>query len=248
MVDIGRYGHKVEGNMRAFSVLIADDHELARIGVATVLASSGLYETCGEAFDGRITVEMFLRLKPDLVVLDVGLPTLNGIDAARRILSSNPRQCILVFTEVDSEYAMRKALETGVRGYVLKSDPVSDLLTAAHELVHGRTFFTSRMTEILLALATTELHEQTLSNREREIMQLLVEGNSTTQIAKLLSLSPKTVDTHRSNLRRKLQIKSTADLVVYAVRNEIVRIPELRFAVQSSPENWDLSNQHFVLP
>lgn len=224
--------------MKPFRFLVADDHELARIGVAFVLGRTGRYEVSGEASDGRAAVEMTRMLRPDLVVLDAGLPILNGLDAGRQIISHNSQQSILIFTEVDSEYAMRMALDCGVRGYVLKTDPVTDLLTAADQLMQGRTFFTSRMTEMVLALGTAELHGPALSDREREIVQLLVEGNNVKQIAKLLSLSPKTVDTHRTNLRRKLQIKSIAELVRYAIRNEIVRIPELRCSIQSPSETW----------
>jgi DNA-binding NarL/FixJ family response regulator len=177
---------------------------------------------------------MTRRLKPDLVVIDIGLPGLNGLDAARQILSENPRQRILIFTEVNSESMMRRALDAGIRGYVLKTDRADDLLAAANGLLQGRIFFTSRMTDIVLGKATAEPRELSLSEREREVLQLVAEGNSTTKISKILCLSPKTVDTHRTNLRRKLQISSTAELVVYAVRNEIVGIPELNFPTRTS--------------
>lgn len=220
--------------MKVSRVLIADDHEIARMGAVSVFEGSGRYQICAEASDGRGAIAMTRRLRPDLVVIDIGLPGLNGLDAARQILSESPRQPILIFTEVNSESMMRRALDAGIRGYVLKTDRADDLLAAANGLLQGRIFFTSRMTDIVLGNATAEPRELSLSEREREVLQLVAEGNSTTQISKILCLSPKTVDTHRTNLRRKLQISSTAGLVVYAVRNEIVGIPELKFPTRTS--------------
>ena len=219
----------------AFRVLIADDHEIARLGVQSVLESSGRYEVCGVASDGRIAVQMARLLTPDLVVLDIGIPIMNGLTVARHILALNRRQRILFFTEQDSEHSMRRALGEGVRGYVLKADPAGDLLKAADALQQGRMFLTPRMTEIVLAFAKSRACESPLSEREREIVQLVAEGHDTKQMAKFLCLSPKTIETHRTNLRRKLQIRSTAELVLYALRNEIVRIRGLRSPTRTLP-------------
>jgi DNA-binding NarL/FixJ family response regulator len=222
--------------MKPVSVLVADDHEITRIGIESMFEDEGDYTVCAQATDGRSAVKMTRCLRPDLVVLDVGLPKLNGLDAARQILSDNPEQRILVFTEIESDRTMRAALEAGVRGYVLKSDRVCHLLAAADALLHGRTFFTSRMTEIVLALAQSQRREPRLTDREREIIQLMADGHCTTEIAKVLCLSPTTVDTHRTRIRRKLKISSTAELIVYAVRNEMVGIPELNCPTPRLPK------------
>lgn len=214
--------------MKPVRVLVAEDHEVVRIGIESVFATQGHYKVCAQAVDGRAAVEMARSVTPDLILLDIGLPKLNGLDAARQIVSENHEQCVLFFTEIDSERTMREALEAGARGYVLKSDGISALLTAAEALLFGRTFFTSRMTEMVLALAKIKPCEPRVSDREREIIQLVAEGHCVDDIAKMLGLSPKTVDTHRSNIRRKLDIGSTAELILYAVRNEIVRLSELR--------------------
>ena len=213
--------------MKAVSVLVADDHEITRIGIESVFEGKGNYTVSARATDGRSAVRMTRCLRPDLVVLDVGLPKLNGLDAARQILSDNLEQRILVFTEIESARTMRDALEAGIRGYVLKSDPVCHLITAAEALLQGRTFFTSRMSEIVLGLAKSQLREPLLTGREREIIQLVADGHCAAEIAKVLCLSPKTVDTHRTRIGRKLKISSTAELIVYAVRNEMVSIHEL---------------------
>jgi DNA-binding NarL/FixJ family response regulator len=213
--------------MRENRVLVADSHEIVRIGIESVFETQGDYKVCAQASDGRAAVRMARCSRPEVVLLDANLPKLNGLDAARQILADNPGQRILVFTEIDSYCTMREALEIGVRGYVLKSDPVRDLVTAVDALLHERTFFTWRMTEIVFAIAKSQRREPLLSDREREIVQLIVEGNCSAQVAEILSLSPNTVETHRTNVRRKLKVNSTAELILYAVRNDIVCIPEL---------------------
>lgn len=210
--------------MRAARVLIVDDHEITRIGVKSILELRERYEICGEAADGRAAVEQTRRLRPDLVILDVDLPFLNGLEAARQILSQNPQSSILVFTEVDSEKTMRETLRFGIGGFVLKSDPASDLLTAAEALLQGRTFFTSRMTHLVLNFAKQQSYEDLLSTREREVTQLLAEGYCTKEIAGILGMNITTVETHRSNVMRKTRIHSVAQLILYAIRNEIVHL------------------------
>jgi DNA-binding NarL/FixJ family response regulator len=164
---------------------------------------------------------------PDLVILDVGLPFLNGLEAARQILSQSPPKSVLIFTEVDSEQVMRAALQSGVRAFVLKADPACDLLSGVEAVLQGKVFCTSRMTHMLLNGGTRQGGPQALTSREREVIQLLAEGNCAKDIAKILRLSAKTVETHRSNLKRKIRINSTAQLILYAIRNEIVHIPRL---------------------
>ncbi|PYX90447.1 MAG: DNA-binding response regulator [Acidobacteria bacterium] len=212
--------------MKAVRVLVVDGHELVRVGVKAILGTCPQYMVCGEAGDGRAAVEQTIQLRPDLVILEAGLRVLNGLEAARQILAYNPRFRILIFTEVESEQIMREALEMGVCGFVLKRDPASDLLAAAEALMRGRTFFTSRMTMLIVDMATSQRRVPILTRREIEVVQLVAEGNSNKEIARILNVSAKTVEAHRTNLRRKLKINSTQGLVIYAVRNHMVRLPQ----------------------
>jgi DNA-binding NarL/FixJ family response regulator len=217
--------------MSALRILIADDHYLIRLGLRSLIASHEGWEVCGEAVDGREAIEKCRQLQPDLLILDICMPKLNGVDAARQILRSKPNQRILIVTDVDSEEVIRECLEAGVRGWVWKSDGASDLISAVEELQDRRTFFTSRVAELVLNgyLQTSHKHpaETTvvrLSPREREVVQLLSEGHITKEVASMLHVKVKTAETDRSNVMCKLGIHSTAELVLYAVRNNIVQV------------------------
>jgi DNA-binding NarL/FixJ family response regulator len=210
--------------MRSVRILIADDHEITRIGIKSFLATNPDYEVCAEAVDGRSIVEQTRRLNPDLVIIDVGLPKLDGLQAARQIMSGSFRPGIVIFTEIDSEEIMRESLELGIGGFVLKSDPLSDLMAAAEAVLQGRTFFTSRMMHIIINLANKQIRERILTCREQEIVQLLAEGYCSKEIARALHISVFTVETHRSKLMRKINVHSVAQLVLYAIRNEIVHL------------------------
>jgi DNA-binding NarL/FixJ family response regulator len=157
------------------------------------------------------------------------MPNLNGLTAARQMLQSDPYQKILILTIDDSEQIVREVLEAGARGFVLKSDAARDLLDAVDALEHDRNFFTSRVAEMILGdhrdpSAEQELTLHMVSSREREIVQLLAEGKSSKEVASILNLSVKTVETHRSNIMRKLGIHSLSELVLYAIRNNIVQV------------------------
>lgn len=210
--------------MAAVRVLIADDHEVVRIGLRSLFETGRGYAVCGEASNGREAVKVALQLEPDLVVLEIGLPVLNGLEAARQILSMKRQPSILVHTKVASEPTMQRALQIGIRGFVLKRDPGSYVLSAAEALMQGRTFFTSSMTESL-ASAKKPGFEASLTQRESEILQLLAEGNCGKDIGAILDLSTKTVETHRSNLMRKLRLHSIVELTLYAVRTGIIQVP-----------------------
>ena len=217
--------------MSSFRILLADDHPIFLLGVRSLLGSHEGWEVCGEAADGRDAVEKCRQLKPDLVVLDIGMPRLNGMDAARQILRSNPNQRILVLTDVDSEQVIRECLEAGVRGWVFKTDKAQDLVTAVEALGQQRSTFSSRVSDLVLNGYLRRPHvdpalamPRALSPREREVVQLVAEGKSSKEIAVMLGLSTKTVETHRSNLLIKLKIHSIVDLVLYAVRNGIVTV------------------------
>lgn len=211
--------------MAAVRVLIADDHEVVRIGLRSLFGTGRGYAVCSEASNGREAVKVAFQLEPDLVILDIGLPALNGLEAARQILSMKGPPSILIHTEVASESIMQQALQMGIRGFILKRDPSSYVLSAAEALMQGRTFFTSSMTAMVLASAQKQGFGAPLTQRESEILQLLAEGNCSRDIGAILDLSTKTVETHRSNLMRKLRLHSIVELTLYAVRTGIIQVP-----------------------
>lgn len=219
--------------MGAFRILIADDHEIVRQGIRALLEKHAGWEVCGEAGDGREAIELTKALKPDLVLLDIGMPGLNGLEAGRHILAEAPLTRILVLTIHDSEQVVRDVLAVGARGFLLKSDAGRDLLTAVEAIQHRGTFFTSRVAELVLdgylnpGRATTlePIVKNRLTPREREVVQLLAEGKTSKEVAAVLNLSVKTTETHRTNIMRKLDLHSVADLILYAVRNGIVQVP-----------------------
>jgi DNA-binding NarL/FixJ family response regulator len=215
-------------------ILIADDHELARHGIRAVLENHPGWEVCGEARDGRESVELAAATRPDIVLLDIGMPNLNGLEAARQILANTPEVAILILTMHDSDNVVREVLRAGARGFLLKSDAGRDLITAVEALQRHRTFFTTRVSQMVLdgfldrAKNGDEIQRETgedvLTSREREVIQLLAEGKTSKEVAVTLNLSVKTAETHRTNLMRKLDLHSVADLTRYAVRNGIVQV------------------------
>jgi DNA-binding NarL/FixJ family response regulator len=210
-------------------ILIADDHEVARKGIRALLEEHAGWEVCGEARDGREAVECAARLKPDVLLLDVGMPNLNGLDAARQILAMTPDARILILTVHDSEQVVREVLAAGARGFLLKSDAGRDLVAAVEALQNQRTFFTPKVAQMMLDGYLRPQEGDTsekcvLTPREREVIQLVAEGRTTKEVAAALSLSVKTAETHRTNLMRKLDLHSVADLTLYAVRNGIVQV------------------------
>jgi DNA-binding NarL/FixJ family response regulator len=211
-------------------ILIADDHEVARKGIRALLESHPGWEVCGEARDGREAVEYAESTKPDVVLLDIGMPNLNGLNAARQILATAPDTRILVLTMHDSDHVVREVLAAGARGFLLKSDAGRDLVAAVEALQQQRTFFTTKVAHMVLQgyLHPDSEKEQparhALTPREREVIQLLAEGKTTKEVAVTLNLSVKTAETHRTNLMRKLDLHSVADLTLYAVRNGIVQV------------------------
>ena len=217
--------------MNAFRILVADDHPVFRFGLCSLLGSHEEWEVCGEAADGRDAVEKCGQVKPDLLILDICMPKLNGVDAARQILKSNPAQRILVLTDVNSEQVVRDCLEAGVRGSVFKSDGTDDLTTAVEALQRHKSIFSSRVSDLIMdgylqqhRVGPAAAKAPKLSPREREVVQLLGEGKTTKEVAMVLNVTVKTAETHRSNLMLKLKLHSIAELVLYAVRNEIVHV------------------------
>ncbi len=214
-------------------ILIADDHEVVRRGLAALLQAHEGWEICAEAADGREAVEKAKLLKPDFVILDIGMPNLNGLAAARQLSQHDPNFKIIVLTITDSDQVIREALNAGARGFVLKSDAVRDLVSAIEALQRGQMFFTSRVNEMVLAgflekgsVAARGAPPKfpSLTPREKEVIQLLAEGKSSKEVAAVLNLSTKTAETHRSNIMRKLGFHSIRDLVLYAVKNNIIQV------------------------
>ena len=214
-------------------ILLADDHEIVRRGLCALLQRHEGWEICGEASDGREAVQKAKLLKPDVVIVDIGMPNLNGLDATRQLLQYDPNFRIIVLTVSDADQVIREALDAGARGFVLKSDAARDLVAALEALQTKRMFFTPRVNELLLAGFLEKGSAISRSNppslpmltaREREITQLLAEGRSSKEAASLLNLSTKTVETHRSNIMRKLNLHSIRDLVVYAIKNKLIQI------------------------
>jgi DNA-binding NarL/FixJ family response regulator len=210
-------------------ILVVDDHAVVRRGVRALLESQPGWEVAAEATTGREAVELAKHLQPDIVVMDLSLPELNGLDATRLILKESPRTEVLVLTMHHSEELARNVLQAGARGYILKSDADESLIAAVDSLRQHKPFLTSKVTEFVLDdyLRRTEEQEGAahtlVTIREREIIQLLAEGKSNKEAAAALGISVKTIEAHRANLMRKLRLRSLSDLVRYAVRNKIVQ-------------------------
>lgn len=218
--------------MAIFRILVADDHEVVRKGLIAMLQAQPEWQVCGEAEEGRDAVEKAQSLKPDVIILDIGMPNLNGLEATRQILKVNPQARVLILTLHDSDQVVREVLNAGARGFLLKSDAARDLVAAVEALRRNKTYFTSKVASMVLEGylkagtkgAAVAPGRNRLTPREREIVQLLAEGKSTKEVAVALGLSVKTAETHRSNIMRKLQLHSVSDLVLYAVRNNIVHV------------------------
>jgi len=204
-------------------ILIADDHLIVRRGFRAMLEAHTDFVICAEAGDGRTAVELAIAHKPDIAVIDVTLPVLGGIEVTRQIRRSLPLTEVLVLTMHDSDELISEALHAGARGYLLKTEAAEQMLDAVAALARHRPYFSSRVSETLLGRFNSGApgHATVLTPREREIVQLIAEGNSNKMIARALDLSVKTVETHRSTTMKKLSVRSTADLVRYAVRNHL---------------------------
>jgi DNA-binding NarL/FixJ family response regulator len=212
----------------ALRILVVDDHAVVRRGVRALLESQEGWEVCGEATTGRDAVEQSRRLRPDVVVMDLSLPELNGLDATRHILKDAPETEVLVLTMHQSEELARDVLQAGARGYVLKSDADENLIAAVDHLRQHKPFLTTTVTEFVLDGyirdgADQDASRRAVTAREREIIQLIAEGKSNKNAASLLKISVKTIEAHRANIMRKLHLRSVSDLVRYAIRNKIVQ-------------------------
>jgi DNA-binding NarL/FixJ family response regulator len=213
--------------MKKARIIIADDHDLFRRGVKATIGDVPEWSVVAEADNGQEAVRLAGTLSPDVAILDMSMPQLNGLEAARQILAIAPATRVLMLTAHDSEQLVREVLDTGAQGYLLKSDAGRLLVTALDALLDDRPFFTTRVAHMLVEgylhrrdAGATE--SSRLSPRERHIVQLLAEGKSNKEVARTLEISVKTVETHRSNIMRKMGFTSLSDLVRYAIRNHIV--------------------------
>jgi DNA-binding NarL/FixJ family response regulator len=216
--------------MEAIRVLVADDHEIVRRGLCSLIEEQPGFEVAAEAADGREAVEKTRELKPDLTVMDLSMPSMNGLEATRQILKDRPDTKVLVLTMHESDPLIRDVLDAGARGYVLKTDAGRDLIAALEALRRNKTFFTSKVAQMVLDgylkrdfdPADIDTRRGRLTPRQREIVQLLAEGKSSKEVAVALGISVKTAETHRANIMRRLDCHSVSELVRYAIRNHIV--------------------------
>ena len=218
--------------MESLRLLLADDHELVRKGMRTILEAQPGWNVAAEANDGRQAVEKAKEVRPEIAVLDISMPVLNGLEAARQIAKTDLRTKILIVTVHESDRLVREVLDAGARGYVLKSDASRDLVAAVNALSSNKTYFTPKVAEMVMdgyldrkgsRNSEDDGPASRLTPRQREIVQLLAEGKSSKEVAVALGLSVKTAETHRANIMTRLNCHSISELVCYAVRNNIIQ-------------------------
>ncbi|PYS33450.1 MAG: DNA-binding response regulator [Acidobacteria bacterium] len=208
--------------------MIADDHAIVRRGLRSLLDTQPGWEVCAEASNGREAVDKAAQFKPDVAVIDIGMPQLNGLEATRQIVAKVARTEVLILTMHQSEEVAREVLRAGARGYVLKSDADVHLIAAIDALLNHKPFLTSALTDLVLGdylndwtSAEPQANGRRVTTREREIIQLLAEGKSNKEVAVALGISVRTAEAHRANIYHKLGFGSLSDLVRYAIRNRI---------------------------
>jgi two-component system, NarL family, response regulator NreC len=215
--------------MRKIRILLADDHQLMRSGLRLLIEQQPDLTVVGEAADGREAVTLAKSLRPDVTVMDITMPNLNGIEAARQITQTHPEIAVIVLSMHPDESYVLRALNSGAKGYLLKDSAESDLIQAVRAVAHGKSFFSPAVSKVLLDDYVRKLKRSgaedaydLLTPREREILQLVAEGKSNKDVANLLNLSVYTVETHRSNIMQKLHLKGVPELTLYAVRKGII--------------------------
>lgn len=215
--------------MSKIRILIADDHGIVREGLQLKLEQNQNFQVVGEAGDGREAVRLANELKPDLVIMDIGMPALNGIEATAQIVKHNPRIGVIILSMHADETYLVRTLTAGAKGYLLKDSAQEDLHRAVQTVAQGRPFFSPAIAKVMLEDYMRHLQQRglqdsfdLLTDREKEILQLLAEGKSNKEVATILNVSPYTVETHRTHMMQKLNLHSTADIVLYAVRKKII--------------------------
>ena len=216
--------------MSTIRILLGDDHTVIRSGLRLLLERQPDMTVVGEAEDGRQAVDLAEQQNPDVVVMDIAMPNLNGIEAARQIASRQPKTAIVVLSMHSDESYVMRALKAGARAYLLKDSAEEDLIRAIRAVHEGKSFFSPRISKLLVEDYVRQLRQkgeedsyELLTNREREILQLLAEGNSNKDVANLLNLSLYTVETHRAHILQKLGLHTVPELILYAVRKGIIR-------------------------
>lgn len=211
-------------------IVLADDHTILRNGLRLLLERQPDLTVVGEASNGREAVELVASVLPDVVILDIAMPILNGIEAGQRISSAHPKIAIIILSVHSDESYILRALKAGARGYLLKDSPEGDLIQAVRSVASGKAFFSPAVSKVLADDYVRQARQHGLEDpydlltaRERELLQLIVELKPTKEIAELLNLSPHTIDTHRGNLMQKLNVHSIPELVLYAVRKRIIQ-------------------------
>ncbi len=223
-------------NPSKITLVVADDHTIVRRGLVSLLSLNPELEVLGEAADGREAVDLTAQLDPDVVVLDIGMPVLNGLEAARQIRKRIPHAKILVLSAFDNDEYVLQVVRSGANGYILKNTTADELYEAIRSVHAGRQYFSPSVSHVLLEEYlrnegpakendTSAPHLSPLTTREREILQLIAEGESHTKVAEQLHISVRTVDTHCNNIMKKLDIHDRSGLVTYAIKNGIVIIP-----------------------
>jgi two-component system, NarL family, response regulator NreC len=215
--------------MKKVRILLADDHTVMRAGLRTLLERQPNLEVVGEAEDGRQTVQLASSHVPDVVVMDIAMPNLNGVEATRRMVSKQPNISVVILSMYSDESYVMRALEAGARAYLLKDSAVTDLIRAIEAVSQGKSFFSPKISRILAEEYVRALKRKGVSDsyelltpREREILQLLAEGRTNKEVATSLNISVYTAETHRGNILQKLNLHSSAELVLYAVRKGII--------------------------
>jgi two-component system, NarL family, response regulator NreC len=215
--------------MKKVRILLADDHTVMRAGLRVLLERQPNLEIVGEAEDGRQTVQLASSHVPDVVVMDIAMPNLNGVEATRRMVSKQPTISVVILSMYSDESYVMRALEAGARAYLLKDSAVTDLIRAIEAVSQGKSFFSPKISRILAEEYIRALRQkgvadsyELLTPREREILQLLAEGKTNKEVATSLNISVYTAETHRGNILQKLNLHSTAELVLYAVRKGII--------------------------
>ena len=208
----------------AIRILLADDHALIRQGLRALLEKQGFQVVC-EASDGQETLRSVAQTQPDVAIVDISMPILNGVDAARELKKSSPKTKVILLTQHDEDQYVTESLRAGVRGYVLKSQAGADLVHAIQEVCRGSVYLSPKISRAVVDayLSKTYVAADPLSGRERQVLQLVGEGKSTKDIATHLGISVKTAESHRARLMKKLDIHETASLVRYAIRNGLIQ-------------------------
>jgi len=215
--------------MRKIRIVLADDHKLMRSGLRVLLEQQPDLTVVGEASDGREAVALVASQRPDVLVMDIGMPSLNGIEAAAQVTKGNPEAAIVMLSMHSDESYVLRALKAGAKGYLLKDSAEADLIRAVRAVAEGKSFFSPAVSKVLLddyvrklKRSGTEDPYDLLTPREREVLQLVAEGKSNKEVAQLLNLSVYTVETHRSNIMEKLNLHGVPELILYAVRKGII--------------------------